>query len=405
MQLINIFLKQSLRLLLMFLLSASFVFAQTPETDKEYVQAMEFVRQNRRIDALSLFEKLALKFPDKAEILADFGISILASSVVIKDEKLRKMEFERGVEILRKAKKLGTENLLALHYLQKIDEGFDIGIGFNASSKEVEDAIREGEGYFGKGEFDKAFQSYQKAYKLDPKNYDSALFSGDCFFSQNKFAESEIWFAKAAALNPNREQAFRFWGDALANQNKGREAIEKYANAYIADPNSQLVFNSFIEGVKKFGNRKTNPFVFIPADQNEDEIVIDSSKLRPEDGSIAWNRFTEIRKKQIEAFNKVANGRIFVSTVSEDVECLKGVVQAAKANLQKDKSRQLNKNLENLLKLETLGMLDIYTILFFHAGDKSPEYKVFRDKNRERMIRFLIDYFADDIKLEKLNVS
>jgi tetratricopeptide (TPR) repeat protein len=397
--------KRSLLFFAAVLLFTGFAFSQTLETDKEYSQAMEFVRQNRRIDALPLFEKLAIKYPKDAEIQANLAISILANSVVLKDEKSRNLEVDRGTEILRKAKKLGTENILALHYLEKIDEGLDIGIGFDASSKEVEDALREGEGFFGKGEYEKAFQAYQKAYKLDPKNYDSALFSGDCFYAQSKFAESEIWFSKATVINPNREQAFRFWGDALANQNKGREALEKYANAYIAEPNSQLVFNSWIEGVKKFGFRRTSPFVMIPVDKNVEEITIDTAKLSPEDGSLAWNTFTQIRKKQIDVFTKVANGREFVSTVSEDVECFKGVVQAAKANLQKDKSLQLNKNLENLIKLDALDMLDIYTILFFHGGDNSKGYKAFREKHRERMIRFLIDYFADDTKLETKNFA
>ena len=383
----------------------NFSFAQNIQTDKELVQALEFVKQNRQIDALPLLEKVAPRYPNNATLQSHWGVAILVNSVTYKDETVRKKEIARAGEILKQAKKLGTDNVLALHYLDLIEQGGNIDSVSASSSKEVEDAIREGEGYFGRGDYEKAFLAYEKAYKLDPKNYDAALFAGDCFFAQKKFKESEVWFAKAVAINPNREHAYRFWGDALANQEKGREALEKYANAYLADPNSRLVFDTIIDAVRQFGRRKTSPFVLIPSKENEDEIVIDTTKLTPEDGSTAWNSFTDIRKKQIEKFNLVANGRIFSSTVIEDVECLKTVAQSAKGLLQKNRTLKISQSLNNLIKLDSLGMLDIYTILFFHGGDNSSEYATFREKNRDRMLKFAIEYFADDNQIDTKNIG
>ncbi|MEO5670167.1 MAG: hypothetical protein ABIR26_05690, partial [Ramlibacter sp.] len=94
-----------------------------------------------------------------------------------------------------------------------------------------------------------------------------------------------------------------------------------------------------------------------------------------------------------------ANGRTFSSTVIEDVECLKVVAQSAKGLLQKGKTLKLSQSLTNLIKLDLLGMLDIYVILFYQGGDKSPEYETFREKSRERMIKFVIEYFADDSQI------
>jgi tetratricopeptide (TPR) repeat protein len=386
---------QLLSLLAITLSAVIFTAAQNSPSDQELARAMNFIEQNRHINALPILEKAAPRYPNDGEIQAHFGVAILVNSVTIKDEDLRKKEVVRAADILRKAKKLGTENVIALHYLDKIEEGNDIGVAFNSSSKEVEDAIREGEGFFGRGEYEKAFLAYERAYKLDPQSYDAALFAGDSFYAQKKYKESEAWFAKAAAINPNREQAFRFWADALANQGKTKEALSKLADAFIADPNSRLVFNALIEGVKNYGNRKSSPFIVIPS-KSEGEIVIDATSLKAEDGTIHWNRFTETRKTQIENFKRVANGREFVSTVSEDVEALKSVALAAGKNLQTDKTLKLSKSVENLIKLDAIGMLDVYTMLFIHGGASSPEYESFREKNRERMKKFLVDYFAED---------
>jgi tetratricopeptide (TPR) repeat protein len=376
--------------------AANFASAQNSrQNDKELAQAMDFINQNRHIDALPLLEKVAPRYPNDAEIQGHFGVAILVNSVTIKDEASRKKETTRGGEILRKAEKLGMSNVLALHYLDMIEQGRDIDSTFNASSKEVEDAIREGEGFFGRGEYDKAFLAYQRAHKLDPKNYEAALFAGDCFYAQKKYKESETWFAKAVAIDSNREQAFRFWGDALVNQGKTKESLVKFADAFIAEPNSRLVLNALLEAVKNFGARKSSPFIVIPS-KGEGEIVIDASKLSATDGTIHWSYFTEIRKSQIEKFNKTAQGREFTSTVAEDVEAFKAVADAAKKNLQTDKTLKLGKSMENLIKLDETGLLDVYTIFFIHGSDNSPEYEKFREKNRDRMRKFLVEYFAED---------
>lgn len=388
-------LRPFIALTLISLFLVNFVHTQALQTDKELEQALAFVEQNRLVDALPLLDKVGPRYLNDAKIQAHWGVAILANSVVYKDEVIRKKEVARGAEVLKRAKKLGTENVLALHYLDLVEQGGDIDSVSASSSKEVEDAIREGEAFFGRGQYDKALLSYERAYKLDPKSYNAAVFAGDCYYAQNKYKESESWFAKAVAIDPNREQAYRFWGDALANQGKGREALEKFANALIAEPNSRLVFNGFIEAVRRFGLRRSSPFVLIPSKQNEDEIVIDPLILRQDDGTQAWNRFTDIRNAQIKKFNAAAAGREFNSTVSEDVECLRGVVAAVKELQQRNKSIQLNKSLDNLVKLDALGMLDIYTVIFLH-GENTSEFESFREKNRNRMVRFLLDYFADE---------
>lgn len=383
-------------LIIIVLTGVNLTLAQNPQNDADLLKARDFIKQNRHIDALPFLEKAAPRYPKDAELQGDLGVAILVNSVTLKDSAARKKEIARAGEILKKAKDLGLKNVLALHYLDMLEEGLEIDSVSFSASKEVEEAIREGEGFFGRGEYDKAFAAYERAYKLDPKSYEAALFAGDCFYAQKKYKESEIWFARAASINPNREQAFRFWGDALANQGKTDEAVAKYADAMIAEPNSRLTFQTFIDAAKNLGARTSSPFILIPSKENESEIVIDETLLRAEDGTLNWRRFTETRKLQIEKFSKIANGREFSSTVAEDVEALKSVAAAAKSDFLKNKNLTPSKSLENLIKLDALGMLDVYTIIFIHGGDNSPEYEKFRENNREKMRKFFIEYFVND---------
>jgi len=372
----------------------NFTSAQTPQIDKEYVQAMELIQKGSPIIALPILEKIAPRYNNDAEFLAHFGVAIIGNSVTYKDKAKRKTELIRGAEILKKAKKLGTKNVLALHYLDLIENGAEIDSISGSPNKEVEAAIREGEAFYGRGEFEKAFASYEKAFKLDPKSYEAALFAGDTFFAQKKFAESESWFGKAAAINPNREQAFRFWADALASQNKGNEALEKYAQAFIAEPGSRITFDALIEATRNLGKRRSSPFVLIPSKESEAGIIIDPNLIENEAERKIWNNFTEKRKTQIENFNKVANGRQFVPTLIENVEAIKSVATGGKNALQNDKTLKLSKSLENLIKIDSLGMSDVYLMLF--VSDENQEYENFREKNRDRMKKFLVDYFAND---------
>ena len=370
-----------------------FATAQANLKDKDLAQALEFAKQNRQVDALPLLDRVGPRYLNDADIQAYWGIAIVANSATIKDVTVRKKEVRRGAEVLNRAKALGTKNVIALHYQEILEISDDVDSVSKTANKAIEDLIRDGEAYFGKGEYDKAFLAYEKAFKLDPKSYEAALYAGDCLYSQKRYKESELWFAKAVAIDRDREAAFRYWGDALAEQGNGQAALEKFAYAYIAEPDSRIVFDRLIRAIQEFGARRSSPFVVIPSKTDEEEMVIDQALLKSEDGTTAWNQFTEVRKQQIMR----AGGKKYISTVADDVECLRAVVASAKELLRRDKSIRLNKSLENLIRLDAIGMVDIYTMLFLHGGN-GDFYPSYREANRPRMLRFLIDYFANDVQ-------
>ncbi|HEV7642649.1 MAG TPA: tetratricopeptide repeat protein [Pyrinomonadaceae bacterium] len=388
---------RTLLIVLCLLIFTSYAPAQAnKDNDPELAQALEFIRTGRHLNALPLLEKAAPRYPNDAEVQAHFGVAILLNSVTVKDEEQRRKEFVRGSEILRKAKKLGTENVTALHFLDKIEAGMQVDVGFSTSNKDVEDAIREGESFFGRGEYEKAFTAYKRAYDLDPENYEAAVFAGDCYYSLKRYKESEAWFAKAVSIDKNNEVAYRFWGDALLYQKKIPEAVEKFADAIIAEPDSRLAWGRFWETVREHAPRKSSPFISAPGSEESDSylIVIDPKLLKADDGTANWASFTQTRERQKKDFEKAANGRKFAPTVSEDVQALKSVAVAVNLQLKNKKIVKLDPYLENLLKLNELDLLDAYVILYQHNGNESPEYQEYRQKNWHKLRQFLVEYIA-----------
>ena len=97
-----------------------------------------------------------------------------------------------------------------------------------STKKDVDEAMREGEAAFAKGEFPKALENYQRALLLDPKLYEAALFIGDIYFKSAEQDKAGEWFARAIEINPDRETAYRFWGDSLMKQGRVTEAGDKF---------------------------------------------------------------------------------------------------------------------------------------------------------------------------------
>lgn len=369
------------------------------DQDEDYGQlrqkATELISQNRYIDALPLLEKIAKKFPRDAEIMAHYGIARLARAVTLTDETRRKAEGSKAGDILIIAKSLGTKNVIALQYADIVERGGELDSVFSASSKEVENAIREGEGFFSSGEFAKARESYERAYKLDPKNYEAVLFIGDCYYSEKKYAESEPWFAKAVALEPNREQAYRFWGDALMFQGKTNEALSKFADAVIADPSSRLTWKQFLDWVSEHSERNGSPFVTLPGATDDDivRLAVKPEFLQIEDGTSNWEKYIETRKLQDSRSNN-SDDQDYEPSIAEEVAALKKVIAGVKADRDAGAVKKLHTGLANLIRLDETNLLDAYVLMFAHGASNCREYAEFRKGSRDKLRRLLTEHVA-----------
>jgi tetratricopeptide (TPR) repeat protein len=379
----------ALSLLILFaLLTAPPVFAQDEEIDPEREEAVRLINENKYLEALPILEKIMLSYANDADLWAHFGIAIIANSIVLATPEERKEEQARAVKALKRAQQLGTDNVRALDLLDQF-EGADGTDNFMAAEPEVEKALREGEAYFGRGEYEDAYKAYERAHKLDPKNYEAALFMGDCYYARKMYQEAEPWFAKAVELGPEREMAHRFWGDALLEQKKFAEAREKYINAAIADPYGRMSWSGLSRWAESSGGKFGFYEITPPGNEIGGTIEIDGKLLRQEDGTIHWREYVRTLDK-LELGEAPADSD--VPKFKTDIAAWKSVAAAFREDLKEGKIRYPDAGLVNLLKVEDEGFLEAYELLqrpYPHFSDYYPE---FRKDNRGKLRDFIIKY-------------
>ena len=153
--------------LLIFVLFAS---ALARQDDPERTRAFALYDDAQFIEALPLFEKLAVRYPEDGKVIEAFGMLLIGQTAYLKDAAERKAARKRGREMLVKAQSLGISNALLNSTIDKIppDGGEDTGFSLK---KEVDEAMREGEAAFSRNDMPKALEMYQRALLLDPKLY------------------------------------------------------------------------------------------------------------------------------------------------------------------------------------------------------------------------------------------
>lgn len=360
-----------------------------PTLEAERAKAMSFVDANRYLDAFPILEKIAPQLPNDVEVWTHYGVALASRSGTITDAAQRKAERKKAYDALSKARQLGTDNVIALSILDQLPP--DGGDDDNLSSMDprVERALREGEGFFGRGEYDKAFLSYEKAYKIDPKNYEAILFMGDSLYAQKKFAESEPWFAKAAAVAPDREMAYRFWGDALLAQNKTKEATEKFIDAFIADPYTRNAWDNINKLTQKAGKQFDVMGIFPPGTDDFGGISVDVTKLSDADGTGLWRKYLETRDAWKKTVFKQRNlDAPYRRSVKEESAALRAVADAGRAAIKSGSLKNPHHSIANLIELADSDFLESYIFVFLSDQEIAQDFDAYRQANREKLRRF-----------------
>jgi tetratricopeptide (TPR) repeat protein len=367
--------------------STDFVFAQDKTVIAQRAEAVELIEQNRYLDALPVLEKIILSYPNDAELWAHFGIAIISNSVTLKTPEARKKEQVRGVNALAKAKQLNTQNVTALNYLETFS-GSDGNDNFIDANPEAENALREGEAFFGRGEYDKAFAAYEKAYKINPKSYEAILFMGDSLYAAKRYKESEVWFAKAVALEKNREAAYRYWGDALMNQKKILEARDKFVEAFVAEPFSRLTLDRLVRWVEEAGETLAPTEITPPGNDFAGELKIDEKLLKAENGTIHWKLYDDARKAQILENAKRKQSH----TLNAEAAAWRKVADAARKEIKSGKLKNPDPSLLNLIKIDEAGVLEAYLLIMRPHEDFGEDFFQYREKNRDKLKQFVVRY-------------
>jgi len=380
--------------ILVLLLLASFVTA-TAQDDPDRKRAFQLYKDAKYVEALPLFEKLATAHPDDRDVIETYGMLVLTQTAYLKDAAARKQARARGRELLLQAQKLGADNALLRAMLDEVpnDGGDDTTF---STKKEVDEAMREGEGAFANGNFPKAIEMYQRALLLDPKLYEAALFTGDVYFKTADQLKAGEWFARAVAINPDRETAYRYWGDSLMKQGKVTEAGEKFVEAFIAEPYNRLARAGFVNWGERVNVALAHPRVEVPTDvKSKDKsttITFDANILNKDDkkngAAAAWMAYGIIRASwQSEFAKQYPTEKTYRHSLKEEAAALRGAIEAVQN--QKVDPKNEDPSLQVLRKLNKEGLLEAFILLALPDAGIANDFPAYRKTNVEDLRRYV----------------
>jgi len=379
--------------ILVLLLLASFGTAAA-QGDPDRQRAFELYRDAKYVDALPLFEQLALKYPEDPAVIENLGMLVFTQSAYLKTPEERKSARKRGRALLVQAQKLGANSALLSAMIEGIpnDGGDD---GSFSSKKEVDEAMHEGEAAFAKGDLTKAAEMYQRALLLDPKLYEAALFTGDVYFKAADQVKASEWFARAVAINPDRETAYRYWGDSLMKQGKVTEAGDKFVEAYIAEPYNRLARAGFVNWGDKVHIELAHPRVELPASvtqkkEGETNINLDPSlfgKDKDKSGSAgAWMMYGLKRGSWREEFAKqYPNEKTYRHSLKEEAAAMRAALKV----LDQQKG---DESLQTIKKLDKEGLLESFILLALPDAGIANDFTAYRKTNVEDLRRYVKQY-------------
>jgi tetratricopeptide (TPR) repeat protein len=381
--------------ILVLLLVAPCVTASAQDNDDRH-RAFQLLKEAKYPEAQALFEKLAVANPNDVAVIENLGFLVYHQAAYLPTAEERKQARKRTRELLMKAMQLGSTSPLSA-FIDGIppDGGNDETF---SPRKEVDDAMREAEAAFGKGEFPKAIEMYQRALLLDPKLYEAALFIGDVYFKSAEQVKAGEWFARAIEINPDRETAYRYWADSLMTQGKVSEAGDKFAEAYIAEPYNRLARAGLVKWGERVNIALAHPRVEFPAgvskkDENQTTITLDPNMLDKgaKDGSAAaWMvySFTRASWATSEFAKQYPNEKTYRHTLKEETTA----IRAALKSLDEKKTPITDRSLQILKKLDEEGLLEAYILLAMPDQGIAADFAAYRKTNSENLRRYVKQY-------------
>ena len=379
----------SLLILIVFAAGAN-ALALAQSNDPERERAISLYEASKYGDALPLLEKVAEKYPNDPVVLSRFGFTLYVTSTAAKDPSERKKLRERALKVLLKSQQNGDDSNLTQAALEALSSPDATEIPFS-NVRDAENAIRDGETAFARGDLDGALTHYKRALELDPKLYEAALYAGDMYFkkgyaSTDKKAGGELmdksgeWFARAVAINPDRETAYRYWGDALSWQDKRDEARDKFIEAVVAEPYARTPWVGLSQWADKYGVKLAHLRVDVPKDAAADDPV--------------WGPYAAARAEwRSKRFAETFPGEhAYRHSLAEEAAALRAASAAASKAAWAGK--ELPPSLANIIELDKAGLLEAYVLFALADEGISHDYADYRKSNRDKLRRYLTDYVA-----------
>jgi tetratricopeptide (TPR) repeat protein len=380
-------------------------YAQSAGVDDNRKLAFELFKQDKHLEALPLFEELALKSPDDRDVLVGLGACLVSESATLDDQDAASKERVRARQVLLKAKKLGSTAPLLENLLQMLPEDGVV----KYENTPADQAMRAAEAAFARHDFEEAIKNYSKVLESDPKNYSAVLFIGDTYFAEKDWAKAGEWYQKAIDLDPNKETAHRYYADMLLKNGEIEKSRTRFIQGVVAEPYNPITWRA-LQGWATT-NKLQLKRVHVDTPNNvsqtgEKNITINIDPNAPEETSSIWLMYglTKANWHGDEFKKHFPAEKQYRHSLAEEADALTMAAtvwtEGNEADKKKKKAGSIPKdpNLILLLKLYQAKMIEPYVLL--NAADEgiAQDYPGYREKNREKLEQYLSEFVVPPLE-------
>jgi tetratricopeptide (TPR) repeat protein len=377
----------------------------------------DLFEEGKYAEASGYLEKLVKDDPNNASLRFLYGFALMAKAKTIDDKKDAKKVLIQARKELVKAKQLGLkeqgiDKLIAILPEDEDDKKVDIisqqvttqanTASTFSNNKDAQEYMEKGEVFFARGDYDKAFEMYQKALKKDPNLYEAALWSGDVMMHKNEFDKAESWYQKAIAINPNRETAYRYSATPLMKQKKFDEARLRYVEAYITEPYNSRAMGGLKQWSEITGVEVGHPSIDVPSNIRNDVNITLAMDDRTDTGEFAWTLYSRARAAWqsnkdglSDSFKKAyPNETKYRHSLAEEFDALRSTVVALKEMMSnpKYKDKRIDPQLKTLIRLYDEGLLESYILFALKDEGIMRDHAEYLKQNREKLRQYVLGY-------------
>jgi tetratricopeptide (TPR) repeat protein len=373
--------------------------AQTGGVQTTRQRAFELFKQDKHLEALPLFEELALKSPDDSDVLLGLGVCLVSEAATLDDQDAATKERLRARQVLLKAKKLGNTAPLLENLLQTMPENGVV----KYEKTPADQAMRAAEAAFARHDFEEAIKNYTKVLEYDPKNYSAVLFIGDTYFAEKDWAKAGEWYQKAIDLDPNKETAHRYYADMLLKNAEVDRSRRLFIQSVVAEPYNPITWRGLQYWATANKLQLKRVHVDTPnnvSQTDEKNITITMDPKAPPETSTLWLSYGLAKAKwHGDEFKKhFPEEKQYRHSLAEEAEALTTAatvwteVNESDRKRKKASSSPKDPNLILLLKLYQAKMIEPYVLL--NAADEGivQDYPSYREKNREKLEQYLSEF-------------
>ncbi|HLP09662.1 MAG TPA: tetratricopeptide repeat protein [Opitutaceae bacterium] len=385
--------------------SATATASKPQPLDEDRLREAQMLKdEGRLLEAAAIYAEQAKLQPGNAWLVARQAQLLDAQARLEADPAKAKTLAKRARALAEQAEKLGTDDPLTPLILQSIrpdGSRAELKAGDFSKHEEADRLIREGEAAFGRHDFTKARECYQKAAELEPTNYMATLWTGDTYFAARELESACTWFRKATAIAPDNETAHRYLADALAKLGRREEALNEHIAAVLCEPYQRVTRQHFTAELRSVAEAKGHRIPRFPAMQSKiekDEIKI---VVGPDTGPLflAYN-IGAMRWRKESFSSHFPEEKAQRRSLPEEIDAIGLMLTVAAEAGSKGSApdeiglKTWQPTLDALAVLKRDGLLEAYALLERADEELAKDYAAYRGEHRDKLERYIRVYWC-----------